>query len=125
MRHLIAPIAISLSLLAGGAFAQDASVEGSWKDSYGTSFDMQLCGDGTELCATLTDIQGDSRTEENLQYVNQQVMKGEQVAPNEWEGTIILNGSENKGKVTQVSADEIQIEGCKGIFCSTLTFNRV
>lgn len=125
MRHLIAPIAISLSLLAGGAFAQDGSVEGSWKDSYGTSFDMQLCGDGTELCATLTDIQGDSRTEENLQYVNQQVMKGEQVAPNEWEGTIILNGSENKGKVTQVSADEIQIEGCKGIFCSTLTFNRV
>lgn len=123
MRLLLAPLAFAA--LATGAFAQEANVEGTWKDSYGTSFQMQMCGDGTELCATLTDIQGDSRTEENLKLINSQVMQGEQVAPNEWEGTIMLNGTENKGKVTQVSADQIEIQGCKGILCSTLVFNRV
>jgi hypothetical protein len=123
MRKTLTILALATAFTAP-SFAQEAAVEGTWVDSYGTTFQMELCGDGTNLCATLIDVQGDSRTEENLAYVNETVMNAQQTAPGTWEGTLTFNGSEARGKVTLVSEDAIAIEGCRGIFCSTLTFNR-
>lgn len=122
MRPLIASLA--LVLMSTAAFAAGPSPEGNWVDKYGTSFQMKMCGDGTQLCATLTDIRGKSRTKENLAYVNRQVIKAEQVAPNKWEGTLLLNGGQAKGIVTQVAPDKIEIQGCQ-FLCSTLTFTKV
>jgi hypothetical protein len=122
MRQIFALTA--LVLMSTAAFAAGPTPEGTWVDKYGTSFRMKMCGDGTQLCATLTDIQGKSRTEENLALVNRQVIKAQQIAPNKWQGTLTMNGSQAKGTVTQVNSRTIEIQGCQ-LLCSTLTFTKV
>lgn len=112
-------------LLSAGSLAQEMSIEGNWIDKWGTSFHMTLCGGGTDLCVVMTDLQGDSRTEENLAYMNKEVMKGTQIAPNQWQGTMALGGGEAKGTVTQTGPDTIEIEGCRGIFCDSIEYHRV
>lgn len=112
-----------LGALAMPAFAQDASINGTWVDAEGTSFTFKLCGDGTDLCGTLNDIQGASRTPENLAFVNKRVVQAEQTAPGKWEGTIVYGGSQAGAKVTLVAEDAIKITGCQlGILCQSITF---
>lgn len=114
-----------LCALPFGALAQDASPEGVWRDEFGTIFDISLCGSGTDLCAILVDVQGKSRTEQNLAYVNQQVLQAEQTAEHEWKGSVIYNGSEAGATVSQNSPDSLSITGCRVILCQTLVFNRM
>ena len=117
---------LALSLFALPAIAQDVTPAGAWKDRYGTSFELSMCGDGTDLCGVLRDVQGKSRTPDNLAYVNRQVVKAEKVGSREWKGTVVFEGTQAAATVTQVSPDTIKITGCRGgIFCQTLTFNRV
>ncbi len=129
MRILLA--LVTTTLLSATALAQEASEagspEGTWRDDWGTTLEISYCGeDGTELCAVLLDVQGESRTEENLAYVNQQIMQARPTAENKWEGTVIFQGSEAKGTLTQVGPDTIEIQGCRAlIFCETLAFQRV
>lgn len=107
------------------ASAQTVSPEGTWIDKDGTSFTFSLCGDGTDLCGVLNDIGGKSRTPENLAYVNSEVVKAEQTAPNKWEGTLNYGGRSAGAKVTVVSEDALKITGCQfGILCQTITFNK-
>lgn len=99
---------------------------GQFRDEYGTTFSFSPCGDGTDLCGVLLDIQGKSRTAENLAYLNQQVMRADQVAANQWKGTLTLNGSQASATVTQVDPDTVEIQGCRGgLLCQTLVFNKV
>jgi hypothetical protein len=127
MMKSFAAAAAALVMLAVPAIAQSAADPGGvWKDRWGTTFTFKICGDGTRLCGTLNDIQGDSRTPENLAFVNQQVVQARQTAPNKWEGQIALNGGNAKAIVKQVGPDTLEITGCRGgIFCSTLTYERV
>lgn len=112
-----------LGALAMPAFAQDADINGTWVDAEGTSFTFSLCGDGTALCGVLNDIQGASRTEENLALVNTEVVQAEQTAPGRWEGTINYGGRSAGAKVTLVAEDAVDITGCQlGILCQTITF---
>jgi hypothetical protein len=114
------------AVFSAGSLAQEATPEGEWRDEYGTTLKMSLCADGTQLCAVLVDVQGKSRTEANLAYVNQQVLQADMTAPNEWQGTVIFDGNKADSTVTQTAADTIEIEGCRAaILCQTLTFNRL
>lgn len=125
LRTLLA-LPIALSFFAFPAAAQNVTPAGAWVDSYGTSFEFSLCGDGTALCGVLTDIQGKSRTPDNLAYVNKQVVSAQQVASNEWKGTVVFDGAKANATVKQTAPDTIKITGCRaGVFCQTLTFNRV
>jgi hypothetical protein len=118
--------AVLATAFAAPAIAQNAGTpDGVWQDRWGTTFTFELCGDGTQLCGTLNDIQGDSRTEENLQFVNQQVVQGVQTAPNTWEGQIALNGGDATATVELVDADTIKITGCQGIFCNSIDYQKV
>jgi hypothetical protein len=113
-------------LFSAVSLAQEATPEGVWRDEYGTTLKISLCGDGTQLCAVLLDVQGESRTEANLAYVNQQVLQADMTAPNKWQGTVVFDGKEAHSTITQVAADTIEIEGCRAaILCQTLAFNRV
>nr|WP_295891017.1 hypothetical protein [uncultured Devosia sp.] len=107
--------------------AQDAAKpNGTFVDQYGTSFEFSLCGeDNTDLCGVLTNLEGQSATPENLAFVGKQVMRAEQVAPNEWKGSLSAGGMSAEATVTQVSADTIEIQGCRGgILCQTLAYSR-
>ena len=103
--------------------AQDATINGTWVDAEGTSFTFELCGDGTALCGVLNDIQGASRTPENLAFVDSQVVTAEQTAPGRWEGTINYGGTQAAAKVTLVAENAVEITGCQlGILCQSITF---
>jgi len=107
-------------------FAATATPNGVFVDSYGTSFQFSLCGDGTSLCGVLTNLEGESATEENLAFVGKQVMQAEQVAENEWKGALNAGGISAEATVTMTSPDTIDIQGCRAaILCQTLTYNRV
>lgn len=124
MLKSIAIASVALGMLVAPALAQNvASPEGTWVDAEGTSFTFKLCGDGTALCGVLNDIQGASRTPENLAFVNSQVVQAEQTAPGKWEGTINYGGRQAGAKVTLVAEDAIKITGCQlGILCQSITF---
>ncbi|KKB76115.1 hypothetical protein VW29_20340 [Devosia limi DSM 17137] len=117
------------------AFAQDAAAapeaavavdpSGTFVDEYGTSFQFSLCGDGTDLCGVLTNLEGNSATEENLAFVGKQVMQATQTAANEWKGSLTAGGISAEATVTQVGPDTIEIQGCRAaILCQTLAYNR-
>jgi hypothetical protein len=125
MFKTIAAAAIALSVLAAPVLAQDqvASPEGTWVDAEGTSFTFSLCGDGTALCGVLNDIQGESRTEENLAFVNTEVVQAEQTAPGRWEGTINYGGRQAGARVTLLAENALEIRGCQlAILCESITF---
>lgn len=106
-------------------FAATGSPNGTFVDSYGTSFQFSLCGDGTALCGVLTNLEGASATEENLAFVGKQVMQAEQVAPNEWKGALSAGGISAEATVTMTGPDTIDIQGCRAaILCQTLTYTR-
>lgn len=106
-------------------FAASGSPAGTFVDSYGTSFEFSLCGDGTALCGVLTNLEGESATEENLAFVGKQVMQAQQVGPNEWKGALEAGGISAEATVTMTGPDTIDIQGCRaGILCQTLTYNR-
>lgn len=118
---------LMVAALAAPTLAQSAaSPNGTWRDDWGTTFSFSLCGDGTQLCGVLKDVQGNSRTQENLAFVNKQVVTADQTAPSTWEGQIGMSGGTAKAIVKQVDANTITITGCRAaILCQTLTYQRV
>ncbi|MHA6689413.1 hypothetical protein [Devosia sp. A449] len=123
----------AISLLVAAAlpsFAQEATPavdpNGSFVDSFGTSFSFTLCGEtGTDLCGVLTNLEGQSATEQNLAFVGKQVMQATQSAPNQWKGALKAGGISAEATVTQVGPDTIEIQGCRAaILCQTLAYNR-
>lgn len=121
--RLILAAGALLGALAMPAIASAADINGTWVDAEGTSFTFNTCGDGTALCGVLNDIQGASRTPENLAFVNQEVVQADQTAPGKWEGSINYGGRQAAAKVTLVSDDAIKITGCQmGILCQSITF---
>ncbi|MCW5719611.1 MAG: hypothetical protein KIS86_00560 [Devosia sp.] len=127
MFKTVAAASIALAFLAAPVLAQSANgPDGVWQDQWGTTFTFSTCGDGTQLCGVLNDVQGNSRTEENLAFVDHQVVTAEQVAPSHWEGQIAMSGGSAKAIVKQVDPDTITITGCRGgILCQTLTYERI
>jgi len=125
MRVLL--VFIATIFMAVGANAQDITPTGEWMDEYGTALSISACGDdNTQLCVVLLDVQGESRTSENLAYVNQQIMQADLVAENQWQGTVVFEGAEAEGTLTQVDANTVEIRGCRALlFCETLVFQRV
>ena len=107
-------------------FAAGSTPDGTFVDSFGTSFKFSLCGDsGTDLCGVLTNLEGKSATPENLAFVGKQVMQAKQTAPNEWKGSLAAGGISADATVTQTGPDTIDIQGCRAaILCQTLTYNR-
>ena len=100
---------------------------GSFVDSFGTSFTFTLCGEsGTDLCGVLTNLEGESATEENLAFVGKQVMQAKQSAPNQWKGSLSAGGMSADATITQTGPDTVEIQGCRAaILCQTLAYNRV
>lgn len=99
---------------------------GTFVDEFGTSFEFSLCGEaGTDLCAVLTNLEGDSATEENLAFVGTQVMQATQIGANEWQGSLAAGGMSADATITQTGPDTVEIQGCRlGVLCQTLAYTR-
>lgn len=122
--QLAGALVVLCAVLIAPAFAQPATPAGKWHDSFGTSFHISECGDGTALCIVLDDIGGDMRTPSNLKYVNTQVLQAAQHAENAWKGHAVFAGGAVTATIKLVSADEIEATGCITILCSMLPFTR-
>ena len=114
------------ALFSASAHGQEATPDGTWRDEFGSTIQFSLCGDGTQLCAVLVDVQGKSRTEGNIAFLNKQIMQADQTAENEWKGTVMFDGGEAESTITQVAANTIEIQGCRAVvLCQTLSFARL
>lgn len=121
----LAAAVVALGLVATPAFAADPT--GTWQTTTGESrYKVSYCGDGTQLCAKLTWLRDDAKTEENLAYLGAYVVKGAVPAGgNEWQGRVDYNGETFAGSVTMVGANAMTLRGCKGIFCQSMQFDRI
>lgn len=125
MKITLVAAACAAAMFVTPALSQTLDPTGVWVDRWGTTFTFELCGtDGTQLCGVLNDIQGDSRTEENLAFVNQEVVAADMVAPNKWEGQIALNGGGAKAIVEMMGENTLKITGCQLIICNSIDYQR-
>jgi len=128
--HILKTSLAALALCAGiaaPALAGDELVpSGTFVDEFGTSFEFQSCGEaGTALCAVLTNLEGNSATEDNLAFVGKQVIAAEQVAPNEWKGSLQAGGMSAEATIKQIDPNTVTIQGCRAaILCQTLSYNK-
>lgn len=120
--------AVALTLGIAPALSADAKISpvGTWQTSGGDArFKVSLCGDGTQLCAKLTWLRADARSDENLRYLNKYVVRGAKpVDDNKWRGTVNYNGESISGQVT-LAGNQMSLQGCKGIFCQSMQFQRL
>jgi uncharacterized protein (DUF2147 family) len=120
----------ALAILSGFGFAPVSAGEltpvGSWQSASGEArVKVTLCGDGTELCAKLTWLAEDARTEENLELLNAYVVnQAKPVEANTWRGTVHFDGDSATGSIVLVSASTMTVSGCK-LVCKTFEFNRL
>jgi hypothetical protein len=112
--------------VAAKADTQITDPSGRFVDEFGSSFEFTLCGEsGTNLCAVLSNLEGNSATDENLAFVGKQVIQAEQTAPNEWKGVIAAGGMSADATITQTGPNTIEVQGCRAaVLCQTLAYTR-
>jgi uncharacterized protein (DUF2147 family) len=126
--HLAKKLALAtltLGLAAGPALAADPT--GNWQSTTGESrYQVSYCGEGQQLCAKLTWLRDDAKSQETLPYLGGYVLQGAvPTAANRWKGALTYNGDVYNGSVTMVSANTLTLKGCDGIFCKSMQFVRL
>lgn len=91
-----------------------ASPVGVWEiEMRDSRYDVRLCGDGTQLCATLIWLGNGADNAENLPYLNTLLIDhARQTKPGQWKGQLNIYGQKADGTITQVSEDQITLRGC-------------
>lgn len=116
---------LALGLATLPALAVDPT--GTWQTTTGESrYEVVYCGDGTQICATLTWLRDDARTPENLAYLNRQVITGAvQSTPAKWRGDLVFGGDTYNGSVTVTGTNSLKLTGCVAIACESFEFIRI
>lgn len=100
-----------------------ASPAGIWEiEMKDSRYRVELCGDsGQALCGTLIWLGNGADSPENLPYLNTLMIDHAQPSgPGTWKGDLHLYGQSAAGTITQVSDDQISLQGCVlGIICKT------
>jgi uncharacterized protein (DUF2147 family) len=114
-------------LLSLPAIADDIDPIGQWQVTTGESrYRVVHCGKGgTELCAKLTWLREDAKTEENLALLNKTIVRGAPADENKWTGTVIYDGQTYDATVTIISSNSMKVHGCSGMFCRSFELNRL
>ena len=114
----------AVALLAQPAMA---SPIGTWEiEMRDSRYSVEMCGDGTQLCGTLIWLGNGADNAENLPYLNTLMIDhASPVGPNQWKGDLHIYGQTAGGTITQVSEDQITLQGCVlGIICKTYQMYR-
>lgn len=130
MFNVAKKIAVGVTLLALSAIptlSGEMTPVGKWQTATGDSrYEVMLCEDGRSICAKLTWLSPNTRTAENVRYLNTYVVRGARpAAQNKWRGTINYGEEKVSGSVTLTGPNTMRLKGCKAIFCQSMTFNRV
>jgi uncharacterized protein (DUF2147 family) len=125
----IAGLLTALALCATPISAAEfASPEGTWEiEMRDSRYAVEMCGpNGDALCGTLIWLGNGADTPENMPYLNTMLIDhAPKVDENEWKGTLHLFGQTASGTITQVSDDQIALEGCfLMVFCRTYQMYR-
>ena len=116
------------ALLAAPAMAQGlASPVGTWEiEMRDSRYRVELCGDGTQLCATLIWLGNGADSPDNLPYLNTLMIDhAPQIGPNQWKGDLHIYGQTAAGTITQISDGQITLEGCAFlVVCKTYQMYR-
>ncbi len=127
----IATAALAFSLASGPALAGQipASVTpvGTWQMASGeATLEVVMCGDGTQICATLTWLRDDMRTPENLAYLNKLVVDGAvKAGPVKWKGAVTYEGETYAGSISMTSSHSMKMYGCVGVACESMVLKRI
>lgn len=114
------------AVMLAGTFGALASPEGYWVSASGESaYSVAMCGDGTAICVTLAWLKDDPVNAKSWPYLGKQLISNaRQSRRNEWRGAIDYFGDRLGGTIKQISADQIEISGCKFVFCKSFMLNR-
>jgi uncharacterized protein (DUF2147 family) len=115
----------AMAMLAQPALA--ASPAGVWEiEMRDSRYNVEMCGDGTQLCGTLIWLGNGADNAENMPYLNTMMINhASQVAPNKWKGELSIYGQKAGGTITQVSDDQITLTGCVVfVICKTYQMYR-
>lgn len=117
---------MAFEVIKASVSVKSGTPEGTWQTKQGDArFRVSLCGDGTQLCAKLTWLRKDARSEENLRYLNKYVLRNaEAIEANKWRGTVNYQGETVSGSVT-LAGNVMNVLGCKGVFCQLMEFRRL
>src|SRR4029079_16925824 len=119
-------IAAPIVPVSAGQIPASVTPVGTWETDSGESrYKIAFCGDGTQICATLTWLRDDARTPENMPYLNKQVVQASKAGPVKWQGQVTYQGDTYAGSVTMLSSETMKLYGCKGPACKSLVFNRI
>jgi uncharacterized protein (DUF2147 family) len=128
--HGISRLKLALAL-AGAmtlpALAAGASPEGVWQSSTGESrYRVEMCGDGTQLCAKLVWLSDSPVNKGSERYLNTYLIdKAKKVGGNRWAGDVHAKGQTLSGTVTLRNANTIDLKGCMlVVFCKSFVLNR-
>ncbi len=123
----IGRVILALGMVAASIAPALASPEGEWLLSTGdTRFHIELCGDGTQLCGTLSWLSDDDYNKRYVQYLNKPaITQIKQVRANRWKGGMRLFGQKFSGTITQTSEDQMTLSGCAFVVvCKTYQLTR-
>lgn len=104
-----------------------ASPVGIWEiEMRDSRYNVELCGDGTQLCGTLIWLGNGADNAENMPYLNTLLIDhAKQVKPSLWKGDLSIYGQRASGTITQISADQITLKGCVAfVICKTYQMYR-
>lgn len=103
-----------LMMLATTAGAAHAAPDGVWElETRDTRIQLQLCGDGTQLCGTLVWLSDADYNQQYQRYLNAPVANGiRQIGANRWKGAMQLLGNNITGTITQQSETQMTLQGC-------------
>ena len=127
MRLLVSIIAVAALALGAAGPALAASPDGVWElETRDTRIQLNVCGDGQQLCGSLVWLSGADYNERYKPLLNKPMMERvTQTAPNEWRGKMRLFGMSAQGTITQVSEDQLTLKGCVLIMaCKTYQMYR-
>lgn len=125
--RVIGKALFALGLVAASALPAVASPNGVWElDTKDTRIQMQLCGDGTQLCGQLVWLSDDDYNNQYKKYLNTAVTTGMAPAGNgKWKGKLRLLGYDMSGTITQQSEDQMTLSGCAFlVVCKTYQMYR-
>lgn len=128
MMNWLKRAAVVTGLLAAGLLPVQASPVGEWEIETGSQrYDVTMCGDGTQLCATLTWLGKGDDTPKNQPYLNTMVIDhAPLIRANQWRGELHLYGKTATGTITQVGEDLVQLRGCYFfVICKTYMMHRL